>query len=223
MADVALPLPLLLGPFSCRIMGALCLNVSVAGRATGQHEMGGGMDDGMGHDMVGDMDGEVVLRVMRNADFKRAYSLNTSDVQKHAGLELAMAAAAAAAPRVRADCRGLLVGGSSAVRNPQKELMSARWPRAGAASLARWIGQLRGGEPSHEESRSMPPSQRDQARSRRASGWSQLLITANGLEKPPVAGSAGAAQTLLLCMIRWNFGMAGCLGHAEIPSDHARK
>ena len=31
----------------------------------------------------------------------------------------------------------------------------------------------------------MPPSQRDQARSRRASGWSQLLITANGLEKPP--------------------------------------
>lgn len=40
-------------------MGALCLNVSVAGRATGQHEMGGGMDDGMGHDMVGDMDGEM--------------------------------------------------------------------------------------------------------------------------------------------------------------------
>ena len=81
----------------------------------------------------------------------------------------------------------VVLGGSFAVRNPQKELMSARWPRAGAASLARWIGQLRGGEPSHEESRSMPPSQRDQARSRRASGWSQLLITANGLEKPPAA------------------------------------
>ena len=78
-------------------------------------------------------------------------------------------------------------------QNPQnqKDLLyneNRKWLRSGAASLARWIGQLRAGEPSHEESWSMLPSQRDQARSRRASGWIQLLDYANGLEKPPSAG-----------------------------------
>ena len=54
---------------------------------------------------------------------------------------------------------------------------------AEAASLARWIGHLRGAKPSLEDSWSMLPWKQDKARSRRGGGWSQLLITANGPER----------------------------------------
>ena len=52
--------------------------------------------------LVGDVDGEVVLRVMRNQDFKRAVALHEADVGKCGGAAAAMAAAAKDAERVRA-------------------------------------------------------------------------------------------------------------------------
>ena len=56
--------------------------------------------------LVGDVDGEIVLRVMRNHDFKRAVSLHDADVGRYGGVAAAMAAAAKEAERVRAAARG---------------------------------------------------------------------------------------------------------------------
>ena len=71
-------------------------------------------DQSFAYVLVGDVDGEVVLRAMKNHDFKRAVALCDSEVQKsHGNLDGVMATAAAAAERVRAASRGKRLAGEA--------------------------------------------------------------------------------------------------------------
>ena len=60
----------------------------------------------------------------------------------------------------------------------------------------------------------MLPSQRDQARSRRASGWIKLLDYANGLEKPPAAGCSSNTAPVHDPMEFPHVGMPGACGNS---------